>query len=49
MTKFRYIIYALTLVIFACSDLEEEPVGLLAPEGFFKSPQDVQTGGGRGN
>lgn len=43
MTKFRYIIYALTLVIFACSDLEEEPVGLLAPEGFFKSPQDVQT------
>ena len=43
MTKFKYIIYALTLVVFACSNLEEEPVGLLAPEGFFKSPQDVQT------
>ncbi len=26
----------------ACSDLEENPVGLLAPEGFFKSPTDVE-------
>ena len=27
----------------ACSNLEEEPVGLLSPEGFFNSPTDVQT------
>jgi hypothetical protein len=26
-----------------CSDLEEEPVGLLAPDGFFKSVNDIQT------
>lgn len=27
----------------SCADLEEKPVGLLAPEGFFKTPKDVQT------
>ena len=27
----------------SCADLEEKPVGLLAPEGFFKSPKDVET------
>ena len=27
----------------ACTDLEEEPVGLLAPEAFFKSSADVET------
>lgn len=27
----------------SCTDLDENPVGLLAPEGFFKSKQDVQT------
>jgi hypothetical protein len=26
----------------SCTDLEEQPVGLLAPEGFFASPKDVQ-------
>ncbi|GAA3523054.1 RagB/SusD family nutrient uptake outer membrane protein [Aquimarina addita] len=26
-----------------CSDLEEEPVGLLSPEGFFQSTADIQT------
>ena len=26
-----------------CSDLEEEPQGLLAPEGFFQSTDDIQT------
>lgn len=38
--------YIAVLAIFAwvgCSNLEEEPIGLLSPEGFFKSPQDVQT------
>jgi hypothetical protein len=27
----------------SCTDLEEKPVGVLAPEGFFKNPKDVQT------
>lgn len=27
----------------ACSDLEEEPVGLLSPDGFFSTTQDIQT------
>jgi hypothetical protein len=31
------------LSILGCSDLEEEPVGLLSPEGFFNSPKDIQT------
>jgi hypothetical protein len=27
----------------ACSDLEEDPIGLLAPESFFVTPADVET------
>lgn len=27
----------------SCADLEEKPVGILAPEGFFKTPKDVET------
>jgi hypothetical protein len=27
----------------SCTDLEEKPVGVLAPEGFFQSPKDVET------
>jgi len=29
--------------IIACSDLEEKPVGVLAPDGFFTTPGDIQT------
>ncbi|MFH6985768.1 RagB/SusD family nutrient uptake outer membrane protein [Marinoscillum luteum] len=32
------------LFAFSCDDLVEEPVGLLSPEGFFKTPADVQIG-----
>lgn len=28
----------------SCEDLEEDPVGLLSPEGFFKTPDDVLIG-----
>lgn len=28
----------------SCDDLAEEPVGLLSPEGFFKTPEDVLIG-----
>jgi starch-binding outer membrane protein, SusD/RagB family len=39
-------IYSLLLIIvlgmIACTDLEEEPIGLLAPEGFFKTEKDVE-------
>jgi len=40
-------IYSLALILvstlFACTDLEEEPVGLLAPESMFQTPKDVET------
>ena len=38
-------IYTLLLIVLnlvACTDLEEDPIGLLAPEGFFKSTSDVE-------
>jgi len=40
-------IYGLLLVfvgaMFACTTLDEEPVGLLAPETMFQTPKDVET------
>lgn len=38
-------IFIATLVVnlIGCADLEEEPIGLLAPEGFFKTSKDVET------
>jgi len=32
-----------TLALVGCSDLEEEPIGLLAPQGFFQTTNDIQT------
>lgn len=32
----------LALSIFGCTDLAEEPVGVLAPDGFFKTESDVE-------
>ena len=29
--------------IVGCADLTEEPQGLLAPEGFFQTPNDIPT------
>ena len=43
MKKFKYLFLLLGLSIMGCSDLEETPVGLLAPEGFFTSTTDIQT------
>lgn len=43
MKKFKYIFLLITLSIVGCSDLQEEPVGLLAPDGFFQSTTDIQT------
>lgn len=43
----KKLIYIFLLMIGAsiigCSDLIEEPVGLLSPNGFFQSTQDIQT------
>jgi starch-binding outer membrane protein, SusD/RagB family len=38
-------VFLLTLggLMLSCADLEERPVGLLAPEAMFKSPKDVET------
>lgn len=45
MKNFLNKIFIVTLVgcLFSCADLEEKPVGVLAPEGLFKTPKDVQT------
>ncbi len=43
MKSIKYLFAVLALSILACSDLEEKPVGLLSPEGFFQSPKDVET------
>lgn len=45
MKKYKYIFlsFLIGLSIMGCSDLKENPVGLLAPDGFFKSTTDIQT------
>ena len=44
MKTYKYLFLLLTsLSILGCSDLEEEPVGLLSPDGFFTTVEDIQT------
>ncbi len=44
MKNFKYFfILLLGFSMVGCSDLVEEPVGLLAPDGFFQSTADIQT------
>ncbi len=43
MKNLKYLILLLVLPIMGCSDLEEEPISLLSPNGFFQSVEDVQT------
>ncbi|QWX84010.1 RagB/SusD family nutrient uptake outer membrane protein [Cellulophaga sp. HaHaR_3_176] len=43
MKTYKYLFLLIGLSIVGCSDLEEEPVGLLAPDGFFKTTNDIQT------
>jgi hypothetical protein len=43
MEKYKYLFLLIGLSILGCSDLEEEPIGLLSPDGFFKSTNDIQT------
>ncbi len=44
MNLFKYIVLILSsLAIVGCSDLVEEPVGLLSPVGFFNTTDDIQT------
>lgn len=40
----KYFLFSLLGTLFlSCTDLEEKPVGILAPESLFKTPKDVQT------
>ena len=43
MKNYKYLFLLIVISILGCSNLEEEPIGLLAPEGFFKAPKDLQT------
>jgi tetratricopeptide (TPR) repeat protein len=42
-TTHKFLMLLIGLSIMGCSDLEEQPVGLLAPEGFFQTTRDIQT------
>lgn len=43
MKNIKFLGLFVTLLFMGCSDLEEVPVGRLAPDGLINSPQDVQT------
>ena len=43
MKKYKYLFMLIGMTLLGCSDLEERPVGLLAPDGFFTTPNDIQT------
>ena len=43
MKTYKYLFLLVGLSILGCSDLEEEPIGLLAPDGFFNTTNDIQT------
>ncbi len=44
MKTFKYILLLFVSIgIVGCADLTEEPQGLLAPDGFFQTPSDIQT------
>lgn len=44
MKTYKFILSAfIGIVALSCSDLEEEPVSQLAPEGFFQTTRDIQT------
>ncbi|UMB52568.1 RagB/SusD family nutrient uptake outer membrane protein [Lutibacter sp. A64] len=44
MKTYKYLFLLIGLSIIGCSDLEEHPVGLLSPDGFYSTVQDIQTG-----
>ena len=37
------LLLCLLALLTSCSDLEEDPIGLLAPESFFQTPNDLET------
>src|SRR5688500_7960626 len=39
----KFLVLTLSGLLLSCVDLEEKPVGILAPESMFKSPKDVET------
>ena len=43
MKTFKYIFLLIGLSITGCSDLVEEPIGILSPDGFFQTTNDIQT------
>ena len=43
MKVYKLLLLLIGLSIMGCSDLEEEPIGRLSPDGFFKSTNDIQT------
>ncbi|MDV7186440.1 RagB/SusD family nutrient uptake outer membrane protein [Lutibacter sp. TH_r2] len=42
MKTYKYLFLLIGLSIIGCSDLEEQPVGILSPDGFFSTVDDIQ-------
>lgn len=42
MKTYKYLFLLIGLSIIGCSDLEEQPVGILSPDGFFSTVDDLQ-------
>ncbi|GGZ87817.1 RagB/SusD family nutrient uptake outer membrane protein [Algibacter mikhailovii] len=43
MKTFKFIFLLIGVSLMGCSDLEEKPIGILAPDGFFQTTKDIQT------
>jgi hypothetical protein len=43
MKNLKYLFLLIGFSLVGCSDLIEQPVGLLAPDGFFQTTDDIQT------
>lgn len=42
-TTYKFLFLCIGLAMMGCSNLEEEPVGRLSPDGFFSTVKDIQT------
>lgn len=41
---YAFLFIVLTSFLWGCADLEEQPIGVLSPEGFYKTKKDVESG-----
>ncbi|WP_044634104.1 RagB/SusD family nutrient uptake outer membrane protein [Neotamlana sedimentorum] len=44
MNTYKYILLFMGIALMGCSDLEESPIALLDPDGYFQTTEDLQAG-----